>query len=361
VLVHVGGLVDRFLSLAHNSGLTGRITDLRRVLTVICYHRVGNIRSDGFVGFRPNISASPEDFERQIEYVSKRFAPISIVDLVKFIERAEPLPPRPVLVTFDDGYKDNADIAWPILQRRNVPAVVFLATDHVGSQRPFLWDFAAYCFHYTTHDAATVPLLGPRSLRTSSARCAASESWMERSKSLPASERWKAAHTLRRALNVAIPDKAFSGLYLSWADVRRLAAQGLHFGGHTKTHPILTRMPINEAREEIFGSYNSIRAELSQPPLAFAYPNGSRFDFCDEHEALVREGGYSVAFSLEAGPTSLAKARQAPMAIRRVNIGADDNMGRFAAKLAGAGQIAAYLRQYSRHKPAHAEQYVAAY
>jgi len=158
---------------------------------------------------------------------------------------------------------------------------------------------------------------------------------------------------MRRSLAVVVPNAAFSGLYLSWDDVRRLASEGLEFGGHTRTHPILTTMPLDEAREEITGSHERISAELGRPPVAFAYPNGSRMDFTREHEAAVRQSGYSLAFSLEPGPIALTKARQRPMAIRRIYVGFKDDMPRFAAKLAGAWQFGAFLRHHSARPVSH--------
>jgi peptidoglycan/xylan/chitin deacetylase (PgdA/CDA1 family) len=339
-------LVSRVLPWAYRRGLTTRIGNFRNTaLTVVCYHRIGHPLQDRFVGFTPNISASPEGFERQIDYLCEHFSPIGISELNEFINGHGRLPSRPVLITFDDGYKDNAEIAWPVLQRRKLPAVVFLATDHIGTARPFLWDFAAFCFHYTEKPFADVPQLGPTHLTSWTDRARASEKWMLRSKSLPASDRWFAAQALRRSLAVGIPDKAFSDLYMTWDDVRRLAQQGLDFGGHTRTHSILTKLSTDEARGEIVGSYDRIASELGRRPAAFAYPNGSRLDFNTEHESIAREAGYSIGFSLEPGPISLAEVRQRSMAIPRIYVGLNDDMARFSAKLAGAWQFGKALRR----------------
>jgi len=344
-LVSSGRLTGRMLAWAYHRGVTGRIAGLwRDALTVLCYHRLGEPAPDRFCGFEPNISASPQSFERQIDYICRKFNPISVSQLNSHLADHEPLPPRAVLVTFDDGYKDNAVVAWPILRARNLPAVVFLATDHIGTNRPFLWDFAAYCFQYTRRDFADVPLLGLVPVGTRAERLAATERWVLQSKSLPASERWPAADLLRRSLAVEVPDDAFSDFYMSWDDARRLASEGCDFGGHTKTHPILTTTVLDDARDEIAGSFERIAAELGRPPTAFAYPNGSRQDFTDDHERAARAQGYSMAFSLEPGPTSLNSVRRHPMSIRRIYIGQKDDMPRFAAKLAGASRLGLLMR-----------------
>ena len=335
------GSVSRgLLGWAYEHGLMNHAIGLRRsAITVLCYHRIGSATSSSTSGYIGNISATPENFERQCEYICSHFTPIGVSDLSESISRPERLPPRPIVVTFDDGYKDNAEMAWPILRKRVIPAIVFLVTDHIGTDRPLLCDYVAYCFQQTKRTFANVAPLGPTYLQTSGDRGRATAAWLARTKALPASARWPAAKALRSSLDVTVPDSAFWGLYLSWDDVRRLASEGMEFGGHTRTHPILAKMPIARARAEIAGSHERIRAELGQPPVAFAYPNGSRGDFDVAHERAVRDAGYSVAFSIEAGPMSIAEIRRRPMAIRRIYIGIDDNMPRFAAKLTGAYRL----------------------
>ena len=343
-----GPFTGNLLAWIYERGLIDRAIGLRRnTLTVVCYHRIGALAPVPTASFIPNISALPETFERQIDYLCKHFTPIAASELSQFIDRPHRLPPRPVLITFDDGYKDNSDFAWPILRKRGIPAVIFLTTDHIGTDRPFIWDMAAYCFHNTECAFADVPLLGPTYFRTLADRDNATETWLMRSKALPASERWPAAEAMRKSLRVVVPDAAFSGLYLSWDDVRRMASEGLEFGGHTRTHPILSKMPLGEARAEIRGSRERIGAELGRPPLSFAYPNGSTADFDRELERAVRDAGYSIAFSLAPGPSSFAEIRRNPMAIRRIYIGFNDNMPRFAAKLTGAYRLRVLMQQYS--------------
>ena len=73
-----------------------------------------------------------------MDYLRANYDPITLRDLVAWLDRGHPLPPRPALVTFDDGYRDNAEVAWPIMRERGVPAVIFLATDYIGTGQPFI-------------------------------------------------------------------------------------------------------------------------------------------------------------------------------------------------------------------------------
>ena len=128
-------------------------------LVTLCYHRIGAPDPGRFYGYRPNFSATTEQFRAQMQLLKSLFTPISALQLAGFLDGA-PLPDRPALVTFDDGYRDNGLVAWPILREMGIPAIVFLATGHIGTNKPFLWDFAAFCFERTHLDRAIVPLLG---------------------------------------------------------------------------------------------------------------------------------------------------------------------------------------------------------
>ncbi|WP_262300375.1 polysaccharide deacetylase family protein [Microvirga sesbaniae] len=309
-------------------------------LTVLCYHRVGDLNDDRFNGFRPNFSASPEQFTSQMKVLKSLFSPISLRDLLDWYETGHPLPRRSVLVTFDDGYRDNGDVAWPIMRDLKIPGVVFLATDYIGTGKPFLWDFAAYCFEATKHERVDVPLLGETSLSTRSERHKAASAWIEASKRLPAGTRKKLADALGASLEVSPPPEVFARLCLDWSDIRRLAKEGLDFGGHTHTHPILTKLPLSEAQEEIATSHNRLAAELGHSVHAFAYPNGSSQDFSREHEAAVQNAGFSIGFSLEPGPARLDEIRLRPTAVRRIYVGQQDRIARLLVKCAGAARIA---------------------
>jgi peptidoglycan/xylan/chitin deacetylase (PgdA/CDA1 family) len=311
----------------------------------LCYHRVTDNRDDRFQGYKPNISASRETFIQQIDHLRAHYNPISLRDIVTWLDEGPPLPPRPALVTFDDGYRDNGEIAWPIMRDRGVPAVIFLATDHIGTGRPFSWDLAAYFFSRTARRQPIVPLIGSVILDTTAHRDACTAAWVDAVKRIPASKCVEAIARLSAALDVASPPKEMlRHLYLDWSDVRRLAEQGVEFGGHTCTHPILTSLALDEANIEIEDSIRHLTAMLGSKPLGFAYPNGAARDYAKGHEETVRRNGVPVAFSLEPGPTWLSEVRERPLAVRRIYVGRQDHLPRFVAKLAGAARLTELLR-----------------
>lgn len=321
-------------------------------LTVLCYHRIGRLNPKRFEGFLPNFSATPEEFKQQMRLVKALFRPVSLDMVWNFVREGRPLPKRSLLVTFDDGYRDNGSVAWPIMRELGIPGVVFLTTDHIGTSKPFLCDFVAYCFHRTEEVAVDDPQIGVKSLRSDSDRHAAAAAWVEASKRLPARDRWSAAETLADRLRVKPPAEAFTDLCLTWEEVRRLEQEGLAFGGHTQSHPILTRQTLAEARREILGCQERLLSELGHPALSFAYPNGSRMDYAPEHERVVESCGFHLAFTLEHGPASFNEVRERPSAIRRIYVGSKDSRMRLTAKLLGLSRFGGRVRRRPNSSPA---------
>ena len=314
-----------------SSFLTSRVT-------VFCYHRVG-IADEGFCGYRPNFSATPSHFRRQMQLIKHHFTPVSVQQLINAIEDSRSLPPRPALVTFDDGYRDNGTVAWPIMRDLQIPGVIFLATNHIGGSIPFLWDFVAYCFEQTAFGSAAeneveIPLLGRVRLSSMSDRQRLTAAWITESKKRPSKRRWPAAHSLASALDVYPPETAFSDLYLTWDEVKSLAAEGMEFGGHTRSHPILSQTSPEEAWEEIVGCQEALTQALGRPATSFAYPNGSSADFLADHEKMVLSAGFRIAFSLAAGSSSLNSIAVRPTAVKRLYVAQNDGFLRLAFKLA---------------------------
>jgi hypothetical protein len=103
---------------AHRGGLllaAGALFGGRR-LTVLAYHRVADPGHPGLDGYRRNVSATPEGFAHQMDYAAERFLPVSLEQVEAALDGGPRLPRRPLLVTFDDGYRDNLTTAWPVLR-----------------------------------------------------------------------------------------------------------------------------------------------------------------------------------------------------------------------------------------------------
>ena len=102
---------------------------------ILLYHRVARPERDPQL-----LSVAPEQFEGQMSLLRSRFNPLSLDRLSRMIRGGGAIPPRSVVVTFDDGYADNLHHAAPVLERHGVPATFFVESGHLGSTREFWWD-----------------------------------------------------------------------------------------------------------------------------------------------------------------------------------------------------------------------------
>lgn len=304
-------------------------------LTILTYHRITDPHAPGFDTFIPNVSATPQGFAAQMDFIQQHFRVVSVGEVLAWLRGGQLLPLNPALITFDDGYYDNFQYAFPILQQRRLPAVIYLATDYINSATPFYWDLIAYSFYHTTQTGADLPLIGPQQWSNVAGRTAVMRLWIDRLKTIPDQEKWSLVRQLPQILGVTVPAAAFAGLHLTWDNVRCMVAAGIDMGAHTQSHPILTRVSLEQARSEVVGSKAKIEAELGRPITTFAFPNGQPPDFNPELQAMLRQVGFEAAFTLRPGPTSLHEVRHTPLAIRRVAISHKDNLFRFAAKVLG--------------------------
>jgi peptidoglycan/xylan/chitin deacetylase (PgdA/CDA1 family) len=334
------------LGLLYRRGAFERLHHLwRRRLTVLAYHRIIDDRAAGFEGLLENVSATPENFGAQIDLLRRWFHVVSLEQLLAWLEDGTELPDHAAMITFDDGYRDNLDHGLPILQRYELPAVLFLATDCVGSSQPFFWDLAAYCFRRTRRIAADLPLCGFWRLPDERVRQRALHAWLTAAKRCPADEYADLAWALAQALEVGVPSDTFIGQHLSWQQIRQLMRSGVAIAAHTRSHAILSRIPPFRAREEVLSSKHRIETELGTPVRAFAYPNGLAQDYRPEDAAMLRGEGFKVAFTLIDGPTSRGAARRAPLEIRRILVTRNDDLASFAAKVTGFTRL---VRQLGR-------------
>ena len=310
---------------------------LRSRLTVLTYHRIVDSNAASVDGFRPTVSATSNAFVRQIEFLASHCHVVPLSAVVAAIRGEHQLPPRAALITFDDGYRDNIDVALPLLAARKLSAAVFLSTNHVGGEVPFFWDVAAFMFDQTGEGDVQLPLVGHRRWTDAASRAAATGEFVHQLKQLTDEGREAALAELAAVLGVSMRPGALSHLHMTWEDVRRGARLGLEFGSHTMRHAMLPRLGAADASAELTGSKARIERELGVTVAAFAYPNG---DSTPRDHRLVQEAGYEVAFSSRPGPCSVRELRTAPFDVRRVEVVSRQTLEMFAANLVGLSRIA---------------------
>lgn len=303
-------------------------------LTVLAYHRIIDIDGADFDFFEPNVSATPAMFEQQMAYVNQHFSVVSLDQVLRFLWHQEPLPPRPLLITFDDGYLDNYQNARPILKKYGFPAVIFLMTSRMDNphQRAW-WDQCAYVFHHTQASEATLPTLGKVTLGQGIHRRPHRDAVMRYLKTIPEAEKLTTINQLAAQLGVAPPQD--SPIFMTWDQVRDIIADGISCQPHTVNHPILTRINRDSLFDELSQSRDIIAEKTGQAITAFAYPNGTTADYNQEAIQILQQLDYQVAFTLTPGPMRASAARKHPYEIRRVYLGQRDTFEMFKLKVMG--------------------------
>ncbi len=322
-------------------GITNRAW--RNRLTTLTYHRVADPTSADFRGLVSNVSATPETFGAHLDLVRRWFNVISLDVLLAWLRGDGDLPPRAALITFDDGYRDNLTAALPALKARGLEAVIFVTSGKIGSTEPFWWDHAAYCIANSTRARADLPLLGPQELGDRPSRVKLTQQWCSAASRIPADDMSATLGQLGQQVDVQVTPDTFAGVYMTWDEVRHMAANGFTIGAHTANHPPLSQVSLERARREAVDSRARLKDETGQPVHAFAYPHGGSAHFGEEHERMLSEEGFSAAFSTISGPDTYASVRRQPMRIRRIHISLRDDLPRLAVKLIGAARIEALI------------------
>jgi peptidoglycan/xylan/chitin deacetylase (PgdA/CDA1 family) len=207
------------------------------------------------------------------------------------------LPARAACITFDDGYRNNLEVAAPILRSLGLPATVFVAQHPV--ERGIMWNdlLIEAARAAPAGGAAALPEFR-EPLADSTARRALIGRLLQSQKYRALPDRWQFAWDTYQAVAGTAPPR----LMMTPEDVATLPRLGFDVGGHTVNHPILATLATHEARDEIVGNAQWLAALTGVGPRSFAYPNGrTGRDFNATHEQMAREAGYEVAVSTEWG------------------------------------------------------------
>ena len=279
---------------------------------------------------------------RQCAHIRRHFHPVSMTAASDWLRDGRPLPPYALAVTVDDGYDDFREAGSPVFAEYGIPVTVYLATDFLDGKSWLWFDRVLYVFANTTAGEANVEIPGGSVYRArmngAETRRAAGQYLADLAVAWSPADRREVVAALPRLLNVEMPEEAPAEYRpLRWDDVRKLAASGVEFGAHTKTHPILSALTdLEELRDEVAGSKARIEAELDRPVMHFCYPNGKMADIGPAAAEAVRSAGMRTAVTAEPG---LNQAGQDPFLLLR--IGADPGYEEkyFARSVARAGRF----------------------
>ena len=273
----------------------GRVLSLVRGprLSILIFHRV-LLQSDPLLAGEPDA----EIFEAQMRWLAAGFRVMPLIEATRRL-RDGSLPPNAACITFDDGYADNLTVAAPILARLRLSATFFIATGFLDGGR--MWNDTVRESVRLCPDGVmdlTAIDCGTWSCVDDASRVATIGGLLDRLKYLPQAER----QTKVDAIGDSVGLPAHSDLMMTRQQVRELRRYGMSIGAHTVSHPILTTLPIAEARREIVDGRRDLEETLGERVKLFAYPNGKPVrDYDDSHVALVRELDFDGAVSTAWG------------------------------------------------------------
>ncbi len=218
------------------------------------------------------------------------------------------LPRRAVVITFDDGYANNAEVALPLLKQAGLPATFFVCSEYLRGGR--MWNDAVIdCVGSMSRDhvaglEAIVPdvkLLGLSSRMQSAAYTPESvaSSVVGCFKYLPAAQRTEAVDSFVKLVGL---DNGHPNIMMSPGQLRQLRDAGMEIGGHTVNHPILASLPYNEVLKEVSENKQWLEECLDQKVISFAYPNGKpNVDYTAESRRAVQQAGFEIAVTTAPG------------------------------------------------------------
>jgi len=306
-----------------------RLPPLR--LPVLAYHRVAE--PDPGSPWDPDlISATPDVFRRQLDFVSRHFTPVRSEAVVAWAENGKAMPKSPIVITFDDGYRDNRTVALPILQEAGLVADFFICPWYITNRRLFWWDKMAYCVRRS--DGPALSLSYPRRLELPlgdpDEREAARRRLLHVAKRTPRLDFDRMLAELQAAAGVELNEPAAAReLLMTWDDVRELAVAGMGVGSHSMSHRLLAMSDAATVAKELTRSRRAIEHETGRPVRTLAYPVGS---FDDRTQALAREAGYRLAYAYSGGISRLKVSNR--MALKRLAVERFVTMPYFRALLA---------------------------
>lgn len=291
------------------SGWRKLATRIARPPLILMYHRVARTELDPW-----RLCVSPRNFAAQMAWVRAEREPMRLSELTQSLANGR-CPRGALVVTFDDGYRDNLTQALPVLEAERVPATVFCTSGAVDSGQAFWWDRLATLLLAPAQLPPWLELAAGAARRRFDLGPATRYDAGERARDRDADDAgasprlafYREVWAWLRPLSVPERDAALAqvsawcgafaapddALPLSSAQARTLAASPwIEIGAHSVTHPALPALPPAAQRDEVAHSKRRLEALIERPVTSFAYPFG------DEDEttaALVREAGFACS------------------------------------------------------------------
>jgi peptidoglycan/xylan/chitin deacetylase (PgdA/CDA1 family) len=194
------------------------------------------------------------------------------------------------------------DYAHPVFSRYDAPVTVFVISGFIDGRSWNWWDRVHAACALTDTDFALLRDARGHAFPDGLDPWNAAEQMIASCKEVSDELRRSALAAFEESLAVQLPERPADGCApMGWDDVRRLSGQGVEFGGHTVTHPILSQVDSRTLGTELSDSLQSVERATSRPTRVFAYPNGRAQDYDDATVAALKRLGVEAAVTTTAG------------------------------------------------------------
>ena len=298
---------------------------------ILTYHRVVDPESIPYP-LQPGMFVRPKTFRLQMQFLKKEARVIPLKQLFQEIAGDERIPSNTVAIVFDDGWKDNHDQAFPILQDLGLPATICLATSYIGTNDLFWTDRIS---------SAIVSLNRKPDYRSAiAARIESFDSWpnplraklleavfgdpqdialhnllLEEIKSLERKQRERAVSDFL-SLQEEYSEKNPTRYFLSWEEVRMMAEKGVSFITHSHKHLNMADLNKEELVEDLKQSLQSCRERQVSLDPGFCYPGGY---FTSLTQSVLKE----LDFPFALGTSRQSERNSSPPVFGRIGVHED--------------------------------------
>jgi len=274
---------------------------------ILMYHRVTNPEDSGNEFIQPGMKVDRNIFDEQMSFLKNSYSIISLNSLINTLRNDQIPHKKTIVITFDDGWRDNYLYAYPVLCKYGIPATIFLTTDFIGTDNIFWFAKMGFLYEeFRLHKDKFSSFIGKIKESFGDLLYPDLEKW-NAAEALPDRDRFieflKQLDTniIQRIVDEFLRERAASidshsgkCLMLNWDEVLQMSLNNIEFGSHGSTHRIMTRLDLSEARKELAESKKTIEKRINCRISAFAYPNG---DYSSNIEKLTEEAGYDCGLA----------------------------------------------------------------
>jgi peptidoglycan/xylan/chitin deacetylase (PgdA/CDA1 family) len=299
-------LVKRVYFHARLYMLVGKLTALGRArrITILYHHRL--LTTDFFRRHPTQLcfheQHPEEDFEAKVAFLSHHYPVVRLAEAVERLAGPAPLREDAFVIAFDDGFEDNYDRLFPVMQRLRVPFTLFVTSESIGTtESPWFQEIINHC------EFARLPAIqfaGKRfPLSTPAERAAAVKGLWREVRHAPFSDIQTLLTAVREQAGADAGLPSEDSRMLRWEQLREMAESGVvDIENHTARHPYLARENREDVKREVLDCERVIETNLGRKTRFFSYPSGKpEVDFTDETVAVVRGLGYRGAVTTELG------------------------------------------------------------